>query len=411
MIAGEDSRQRRLPQPPRVLADQRAILSLRGVRPLIGASIVGRLPLGMTALGVILLLRAAGRSYALAGLVDGAFALGVAVGQPLLGRLVDRLGLRPVLAPLALACPASLVALSLAGAGGAAAYVLAPLALATGMLVPPIGAAMRGLWPRLVSAPEQHATAYSLEAILQEVTFVVGPPLVAALAAATTPRVALFGVAALAGGGAATFSLLAHRGTARARPRRARALDSAGARLVLTLSLLLGGSFGAVEVAMPAFAELHGARAAAGILLSTLALGSLAGGIVFGTRTTTRSAVRRMKWGLLLCGVAIVPLFAAPSLAAMAALMGLSGMPIAPTFAAQYLLLDAFAVPGAATETFAWNSTCTFAGGAIGNAVGGALIAASSYRASLALGLAFALLSGALAFTLARRGSFASAFD
>jgi MFS family permease len=365
----------------------------------------------MTALGLILLLRAAGRSYALAGLVDGVFALGIAVGQPALGRMIDRLGMTRVMSPLALVFPASIVALSLAGADGAPSWLLVLLALAAGMLLPPIGAAMRGLWPRLLSAPAQRATAYALEAIFQEVQFVVGPPFVAGLAAATTPRDALFGVAGLAGGGDVAFILLARRRTARRRPASGRALDSAGARIVLLASLLLGGSFGAVEVAMPAFAELHGVRVDAGILLSTLALGSLAGGVVFGTRTTPRSAVRRMKWGLVLCGVAILPLLAAPSLALMAVLMALSGVPIAPTFAAQYLLLDALAVPGAATETFAWNTTATFVGAAVGNAAGGAVIAAASYRASLALGIAFALLSGALAFTLARRGSLTALSD
>ena len=49
----------------------------------------GSLPIGMVPLGIILLLRAAGRSYALAGIADGAYALGLAAMQPLLGRLVD----------------------------------------------------------------------------------------------------------------------------------------------------------------------------------------------------------------------------------------------------------------------------------------------------------------------------------
>lgn len=161
--------------------------------------------------------------------------------------------------------------------------------------------------------------------------------------------------------------------------------------------MLLGASFGAAEVAMPAFAEHHGSRAAAGLLLAALALGSALGGVAFGTRTNVANAKRRLWVGLTLCGVAIAPLYLAGSIPAMAVLMLLAGLPIAPTFAAQYLLLDAFAVRGAATETFAWNSAAIFLGASLGNALGGALIAASSYRASLALALAGALASGALA--------------
>lgn len=394
------------PTRPRLLSRQRAVLAIRGVRPVLAASMIARLPIGMTAFGLILALRGAGRSYALTGIVTGAFALGVGIAQPVLGRMIDRLGLRRVLLPLALAFPALLVALSLSGSEGGSPYLLAPLALVTGMTLPPVGAAMRALWPALVAAPNLRASAYSLEAILQEVSFIVGPPLVAALAGLLSPRVALFVVALLGGGGAALFSLLAVRATAPPNHLRARALDSIGARVVLVLSLLLGGSFGAEEVAMPAFAEHHGARPLAGLLLAMLAAGSLLGGVLFATGTTQATGVRRLARGLALCGLALAPLFAANSLLAMALLMLLAGLPIAPTFAAQYVLLDALAVPGAATETFAWNTTAIFAGAALGNAAGGALIAAATYRASLALALAFALISAAMAYAFARRGTF-----
>jgi predicted MFS family arabinose efflux permease len=372
---------------------------------LIGVTLIGRLPIGMTALGLILLLRGAGRSYALAGICDGAFALGVGVAQPVLGRMVDRIGLRRVLLPLAVAFPAALGTLAFAGSGGAGAIVIMPLALATGMLVPPIGAAMRALWPQLVPNDELRVTAYAIEAILQEVAFIVGPPLVALLAAASSPRTAILVVALLGGAGAAAFSLVATRNTTALVPSRGRALDSLGARVLLSLSLLLGASFGAQEVSMPAFAEGHGARAAAGALLAALALGSVLGGVLVATRTTSANVVRRLERGLLLCGLAVAPLFAADSLVAMGALMLLAGLPIAPTFAAQYVLLDAASTPGAATETFAWNTTAIFGGAALGNALGGVVIAASGYRASLALAMVFALMSGALALTFSRRSS------
>jgi predicted MFS family arabinose efflux permease len=393
------------PQRPRFLARQREVLSARGVRPLIGVTLVGRLPIGMTALGLILLLRGAGRSYALAGIADGAFALGVGIAQPALGRMVDRIGLRRVLLPLALAFPAALAALAFAGSGRAGAPVIVALALATGMLVPPIGAAMRALWPQLVPSQQLRATAYSIEAILQEVAFIVGPPLVALLAAASSPRDAILAVALLGGAGAAAFSLVATRSTTALVASSGRALDSIGARVVLLLSLLLGGAFGAEEVSMPAFAEGHGSRAAAGALLAALAAGSLLGGVLFANGMIRANVVRRLERGLLFCGLAVAPLFAADSLVTMGALMLLAGLPIAPTFAAQYMLLDAVATPGAATETFAWNTTCIFIGAALGNALGGVAIAASGYRASLGLAMVFALLSGALALTLSRRGS------
>src|ERR1700689_858275 len=65
----------------------RAVLGAPGARALLGARAVGSLPVGMVPLGIILELRASGASYALAGLADGAYALGVATMQPPLGRL------------------------------------------------------------------------------------------------------------------------------------------------------------------------------------------------------------------------------------------------------------------------------------------------------------------------------------
>ena len=79
-----------------------AILRAPHVAPLLFASMLARLPYGLYALAAILYLAEARDSYAVAGLVDGAFAIGAAVGVPLQSRLIDRLGQRRVLLPAAL---------------------------------------------------------------------------------------------------------------------------------------------------------------------------------------------------------------------------------------------------------------------------------------------------------------------
>ena len=98
----------------------RQVLGAPGAIPLIAARSFGATPMGMIPLGIVLLLRAAGRSYALAGVADGAFALGFAVTGPLFGRVIDRIGMSRVLAPLAVAFPACVVALALVGASRSA---------------------------------------------------------------------------------------------------------------------------------------------------------------------------------------------------------------------------------------------------------------------------------------------------
>ncbi len=88
--------------PPRGV---RAVLRAPGARPLLAARTIGSLPNAMVPLGLVLLLRAHGHSYGLAGLVSGCYSVGVAVAGPLLGRLVDRAGMQRVLVPLAFGFP------------------------------------------------------------------------------------------------------------------------------------------------------------------------------------------------------------------------------------------------------------------------------------------------------------------
>ena len=92
-------------------------------------------------------------------------------------------------------------------------------AAAAGALMPPVGASLRALWPRMFVDAELRAAAYALEASLQEITFIVGPLLVALLTAAASPVLAL-GVAAVVG----------RRRHAADRARRARARLAARGR-------------------------------------------------------------------------------------------------------------------------------------------------------------------------------------
>jgi len=382
----------------------RAVLATPGAVPLLAARSFGATPMGMVPLGIVLLARAAGRSYALAGVADGAFALGFAITSPLLGRLIDRVGMTPVLAPLAVAFPGAVVALALVGRGGAPGAAMVALAFAAGTAMPPVGSCMRALWPTLVPATELRVAAFALDAIMQELAFVGGPPLLAAVTALAGPATALFVAAGLGGGGTAVFVVRA-RGRHAGSRRAGGALGSAGVRRLLVSSTVLGGAFGAFEVALPAFCERHGARPAAGILLAAVALGSISGGVVFGARSARVAPARRLLLALCAYAAALAPLLVAPSIPAMALLCFLTGAPIAPTFAGAYLLLDRFSVPGAITETFAWNTTVIFVGSSIGTAAGGALIASSGYRVAIAFAIGCAAACALLIGGFARLGA------
>ncbi|MEJ2887178.1 MFS transporter [Actinomycetospora aeridis] len=154
------------------LATYRTVLRLPGLTPLVAVGFAARLP--VTATGVVLTLYVAvglDRGFAAAGLVGGAITAGVAIGAPFVGRLVDRYGLRPVLA--------------LCGFVQAAFWGLVPLldptalvpaALAAGLLVPPAFAVVRQ--SLAASVPREHQRpAFALDAMSTEVAYAVGPAL------------------------------------------------------------------------------------------------------------------------------------------------------------------------------------------------------------------------------------------
>ena len=392
-----------------------AVLGRRDVAPLVCASLVGRLPLGMTPLGLVLALRGQHRSYAVAGIVVAAYSVGIAVANPLLGRAVDSYGVPRVLWPLTVAFPAALGAALACILLNANAVVCAVLAGLAGVALPPLGACMRALWPRLVGQEALRSAAYAFEATVQEFGFIVGPLLVATLASALSPADALATSGVLGGLGAAGFAALVGRarmgyasaaapggpGGVAAGRGWGGALRSAGVRTLLASNVAVGAAFGAFEVAMPAFAEHHGSRAAACLIIGVLALGSMIGGVA-AARVPPRHGQRRRYLVSLVClAVALVPLLGAPTVAWMTVLALIAGLPIAPGFAACYAMLDTLAVPGTVTETFAWFGTTIVAGAAAGTALGGVWIRAGGYRGALVLSLVAAGM--AVAIALARR--------
>src|SRR3954452_22176714 len=94
------------------------ILRVRDARIPFIASVVGRLPISMTPLAAVLLVQQVRGSYAIAGGVTAAYALGATLGTPVLGRLVDRLGQPRVIGPSGVVSASLLVALALTAAGG-----------------------------------------------------------------------------------------------------------------------------------------------------------------------------------------------------------------------------------------------------------------------------------------------------
>jgi MFS family permease len=350
-----------------------SLASAPGARRLLVISLLARLPLVMLSLGLLVHTQRLTGSFATAGAVTGAYAVALAVGGPLLGRLVDGRGQRVVLLASAGAAALLLAAIAALPPGAAPAVLLA-LAAGIGFATPPIGACLRSLLPRLLPDAGAVRAAYALDASASELTWIAGPPLALGLGAlwSTGAALALAGLALFCATAAFAWQPASRgwRPAAGDAPRpRGGSLGSPAMRTLVLVLIAVGVLFGAVEVAVTAVAKLDGgSTAAAAPLLALWGAGSLAGGAV-----SARFGTPGLVPLLAALAAGHLALVAVGSLAALGALLFVAGTAIAPTYAAVYAMVDDAAPAGTVTEAFAWLATAIGIGAAIGAAAAGAL--------------------------------------
>jgi MFS family permease len=392
-----------------------AILRLPQARPLVLASLVGRLSFATGPLGLVLFVQHATGSFAQAGAVSAAVALFSGLLAPVRGRLVDRYGQRRCLPPLAAVFAASLVgivAVARPGPAGIAATV--GLAAAAGAAAPPLGASMRVLWISLVGQGPKLQTAYALDAVLDELLFVAGPLLIGGLATVFDPASGPLTSAGLAVAGTLGFvaspvskAYTGSRTPPAGRTGWAGALSRPGMR-TLALSLTgVGAAVGIWEIGLVGAARQGGSTEAAGLLLAAWAAASVVGGLWYGARTWRRSAGQRYLILLALLAVACAPMAATGSPLALGAVVALVGLVLAPLESSAYVLAAELAPPGTLTESGTWMTTAINVTAAVGIAAAGALVDRAGVSVTLAI--AWACVAVGLLVALAGRGHLGAA--
>lgn len=376
---------------------------------LLGATLLARLPIGINGLAIVLFVRAQTGSFAAAGAAAGAVALGTGLGAPVGARLVDWLGPR-VLVALGLAHAAGLgahVALGVAGAPVAAIVAASGIA---GLAFPPTSSVQRALYPRLLGGdPALIQGAFALDSVLTETLFVLGPLLTAAAVALIAPAAALGLSAVVVVVGTVAFVAamppaepLPDTGPG-AGPGRLGALGSPGIRTLVAAMLPVGFAFGAVEVAIPAFADAEGRPELAGVLIAVWSIASAAGGLAYGARARRSSLLQVHLRAAVLLPLGFLPVVLATSPGLMALLVLPAGVFIAPLIATRNELAGRVAPRGAETEAFTWPLTALVSGIAVGAASAGVLVDASGWRTAVLAGAAAAAVGAAV--SLARRAT------
>ncbi|MDG9675236.1 MFS transporter [Micromonospora sp. DH14] len=356
----------------------RRALALPGLRSLLVVAVLARIPL--TATGVTLTFHVVfdlDRGYGAAGLVGAAVTVGAAIGGPILGRLVDHRGLRPVLVLTGIA-----EAIFWSTAPTLPYPVLLPAAFVAGSLALPIFSVVRQSIAALVPE-DQRRPAYALDSMSVELSFMIGPALAVALVTAISAQTTMY----LVGGGivAAGIALWLVNppireattgepsGPAQRVPRRQWLTPRLLAVLALSTAatLVLGGT----DVAVVAVLRASGEVGWTGAVLAIWAVASLAGGFAYGAVHRSFSPLA-LTAALALCTIPVGLGGAHWWLLCLALIP--AGALCAPTIAASSDAVSSLVPPQVRGEAMGLHGSAVTVGIAIGAPLAGAVIDASS---------------------------------
>lgn len=362
------------------------------------SAFIARLALPMIGIGIITLLAQLDYGYARAGLISAIFVLSYALISPQVSRLVDQRGQGKVVLLSALICMMGLCGLSVSAYLYWPFWSLVIFAILAGF-IPSMSAMVRARWTTLYRNQPQLRTAYSFESVLDELTFIIGPPLSVGIAVLYAPA-SLISAAVLLGIGVVCFISEkntqpppnpAHHSLSES-PAASSVIALPHVQLLAACMIALGFMVGIIDVASVAFAEQHNSPLSASLVLSAYALSSCVAGLAFGAIQFKRSLQNLLIWsslGTVLMSLGFLWVQHVYMLSVVVALLGIF---FAPTMISLMSILEQQVDAQKLTEALTWLLAALNIGVAVGAAATGQLIEYYSAWAGLSIAIPSALL-------------------
>ncbi|GAA1132163.1 MFS transporter [Microbacterium sp. OVT16B] len=351
---------------------------------MIAAQLTARFPNGMSSLAILLHVEQQTGSYGAAGLVLAATSVGQAVAGPITSRWMGVWGMRRVLTLTLSVCVVAVLGLALLPLT-LPGYMI--LGLIAGLSTPPIQAAVRTIYPKLVNS-SQLTPLFSLDASLQEIIWILAPVVITLVSTQIGTVEGLLLVAIVLVGGGSWFILSPEVGRVRI-PRSRNPLGTVVLKppvmLATVIGFLLIGACAAVEVGVVATFE-HGSLEA-GLVLAVFSAGSLAGGLAFGHLPIGPWAMARR---LLIVTVGLALTMVMLNVFWLGGTLILAGIGIAPALAMLFAITSASVKFSETAEAFGWAGTGQLIGAAAGSAVAGFLVDVTDWRGAYLAATLFA---------------------
>ena len=343
-----------------------------------------RMPISMLYLAIVLFVVAETDSYSLAGALSMFSSVVLAVATPLWSRAADQFGQNRI---LAITAPIHLFFLGLfvylvksdapTWSWFAAAMMFEAFVLGSGQMV-------RKRWIYAIGDDRKLIdTAYSFEAMVDEIIFTSGPVIATLIASFFFPAASIFTAMGFIAVGALLF-LSQKRTQPPAHPREpgvdhSLLIRDRFIRAIFIPLMMVGAFFGSTGLVIVGYLDEFGTREHSGFFIAIWSLSSGISAFIIGSIHWKMNEARRFLYSLVSLTLLTAPIFIAAqifpgNLWILGVVLFFNGLAIAPLLTAGFAVAERSVNEKRTTEVLAWAISALNLGGAIPSALTGYII-------------------------------------
>ena len=351
--------------------------------------LIARMPISMDSLALIFIVVAVSDSYAIAGALSATASVVIAFATPHWSRVADRIGQSAMLVRVIPVKVFAFCVFTVLVLNETPVWTWFVAIIITEAFSVNTGGLVRRRWLHVLSPDktttaedeqDRHVvnTAYSFEALMDEVVFIFGPIIVTACATTIAPAAGIIsGIIFLAVG--VPLFVMQKDTEPPANPKREvdphpAVIRNKRVQAVVLPTTLLGGFFGSIAIVTVAFAEAREQAALSGVLLAIWAAGSAVAAIMNGVIKWRLTNATRFLIFLFALTILSIPMLFVHSITWLAVALFFNGFAIAPLVINAYGVAEGAVPPEQITETLTWVVAGMPMGGALASALSGQII-------------------------------------